>query len=221
MALDASVLEDPMRPEDERDQDEGRDAIAVYEFFEVQPGQTVADLWSSAGYNTHVLSRLMGEDGQVYSLTGFYSEFREGEIAAALRKRVEESELDNVMVVDTFEEIPADSLDVAVAVRNYHDVEWVFEGATRTDTVAAIYRIVRPGGIVGIVEVATDREGWDEETHRLNEQVVIDDFASAGFEFIGSSDVLRNVDDDHSMTGFETGRHTTDRYVLKFRKPEM
>jgi predicted methyltransferase len=30
--------------------------------------------------------------------------------------------------------------------------------------------------------------------------------------------MLRNPDDDHSITGFDEGRHTMDRYLLKFRK---
>ncbi|MDX1748018.1 MAG: hypothetical protein R3324_18960, partial [Halobacteriales archaeon] len=63
------------------------------------------------------------------------------------------------------------------------------------------------------------REGWDEETHRLNEAVVIDDFTSGGFELADRSDLLANPDDDHTASGFEAGRHTTDRYLLKFVKP--
>jgi predicted methyltransferase len=68
------------------------------------------------------------------------------------------------------------------------------------------------------VDVATDRPGWDKETHRLNEQVVIDEFTAHGFALEGSSDMLRNPNDDHSIMGFDEGRHTMDRYLLKFRK---
>ena len=70
-----------------------------------------------------------------------------------------------------------------------------------------------------IVEVATPNEGWDQPVHRLNKQVVIDDFTAGGFELVEESDMLANPDDDYSVDGFEQGRWTTDRYVLKFRKP--
>jgi predicted methyltransferase len=80
--------------------------------------------------------------------------------------------------------------------------------------------MMKPGGVVGIVEAATDREGWDQETHRLNEAVVIEDFTAAGFELVETSGMLRNPADDHSTSGFDEGRHTVDRYLLKFRKPE-
>ena len=44
---------------------------------------------------------------------------------------------------------------------------------------------------------------------------------AAGFEFVGSSDVIGNSADDHNARVFETGLHDkTDRYVLKFRKPK-
>lgn len=35
----------------------------------------------------------------------------------------------------------------------------------------------------------------------------------------GTSDMLANPDDDHSITGFEEGRYKMDRYLLKFEKP--
>ena len=127
--------------------------------------------------------------------------------------------LDNVEIVSDLADVPAGSVDVAVLVRNYHDVGWVFEGTSRVETVQALWNMLKPGGVVGIVEVATDREGWDEETHRLNEAVVIEDFTLGNFELAARSDMLANPDDDHSTTGFEAGRHTMDRYLLKFVKP--
>ena len=46
--------------------------------------------------------------------------------------------------------------------------------------------------------------------------------SAAGFEFVGSSDVIANPADDHKTAVFEQGLHDkTDRYVLKFRKPKL
>ena len=72
VALDHTVLDDTKRPEEEQAQDDSRKAIDVYTFLGVRPGMTVADLWPGGGYNTHLLSRLMGSNGSVYCMMGFY-----------------------------------------------------------------------------------------------------------------------------------------------------
>lgn len=218
--LDESALDDPRRPEAEVAQDDGRKVLEVYEFWGIEPGMTVADVFPGGGYNTHVLSNVVGSEGKVYGVLGFYQSYREGEIGERYRTRVAEDELANVEVVGWLDEVPEGSLDVAVLVRNYHDVEWVMEDweKTRAEVVADLHRVLKPGGVVGIVESATDRSGWDAETHRLNQAVVVEDFTGGGLEFAAESDLLANPEDDHSTSGFEDGRYTTDRYLLKFVK---
>ena len=223
VSLDASVLDDELRSQSEREQDEYRNPIDVYGWLGIQPGMTVGDAYPGTGYNTHLLSRLVGDEGRVVSILEFIEDLTfEGvpePIDVTLRKRVAERGLDNVEIVSGFADVPDASLDAVVIVRNYHDVEWVFEEYSREETVAHLLRCLKPNGVVGVVDVATDRPGWDEETHRLNAAVVIEDFQSGGFELAGTSDMLANPDDDHSKSGFQEGRYKTDRYLLKFRKP--
>ena len=46
------------------------------------------------------------------------------------------------------------------------------------------------------------------------------DFKRAGFVLVGSSDILRNSADDHSLLVFDPKvRGKTDRFILKFKKP--
>lgn len=221
-SLDRVALDDPSRPAAEREQDADRKPIELYEFFGIEPGIAVADVYSSDGYNTHLLSRLVGDGGRVHSVLEFYGDeslfdgmlYKGGTVA----QRITDAGLDNVDLAMTMSEVPAGSVDVAIAVRNYHDVEWMMQDWKRADQIAEFLRIVRPGGTVGIVEVATPSEGWDEVAHRLNKQVVIDDFTGVGFELVDESDMLANPDDDHTVDGFPD-RHKADRYVLKFRKP--
>ncbi len=123
------------------------------------------------------------------------------------------------MLLSRVSDLPSDDVDAMVIVRNYHDVEWVFPDLERAHVLAELYRALVPGGVVGVVEVATHHAGWHEETHRLNETVVVDDFTGAGFTFEARSDLLSVPGDDHSESGFEQGRHTMDRYLLRFRKP--
>ena len=221
--LDREALKDPGRPEDERKQDASRKAIDAYEWLGIEPGMAVADLFCSGGYNTHLLSRVVGEEGKVFAIFEFYSDKEAfgGRLykVDAVTERVKENKLENVDLVMKITDLKPESADVMLAVRNYHDVEWVFDGLKRKPTVEAIYKALKPGGVVGIVEVVTPKEGWDKEAHRLNEKVVIEDFTSGGFTLEGKSDMLANPDDDHSGSGFDKGRHTMDRYLLKFKKP--
>jgi len=222
--IDRSILDDPARPEEERAQDADRKALEVYDWLGIRAGMVVADVFASGGYNTHLLSRVVGERGKVHSVLEFYAdpEAMEGRIYRLddLKKRVQETSLDNVDILIHIGELPQESIDAAVIVRNYHDVEWVFENLKRDEVVANIYRALKPGGVIGVVDVATDGPGWQDEVHRLNESLVIEDFARGGFELVERSDMLSNPEDDHSTSGFEVGRHKMDRYLLKFRKPQ-
>lgn len=223
VSLDRSVLDDETRPEEERLQDPYRKVLEVYEWFGIRPGLVVADVMPGGGYNTHVLSRLMG-DTPVYAILGPLVGFTlDPEVATydvRLNERVETDGLDNVIVANDFDDVPDAALDVAIIIRNYHDLGTTFEERPGRGELEKLYRCVKPGGIVGVVDVATDRPGWDEETHRLNKAVVIEDFEATGFEFVDESDMLANPDDDHATSGFEYGRYKADRYALKFRRPE-
>ena len=57
-------------------------------------------------------------------------------------------------------------------------------------------------------------------THRIDRAVVLRDFAAAGFELAGESDVLRNAGDDRTLGVFDERVHgRTDRFVLRFVRP--
>ena len=211
-SLDRSVLGDPARSSEEKEQDSHRKAVDVYTFLGIEPGITVADLWPGGGYNTHLLSRLMGDDGKVYCMMGFYGSGRYDTLDK-IEERIKEANLSNVQIFSKPSDLPVGSIDVMVSIRNYHDAD-----PPRDQLIAELSAALKPDGVIGIVDVATDRPGWDKETHRLNEQVVIDEFTAHGFALEGSSDLLRNPNDDHSIMGFDEGRHTMDRYLLKFRK---
>ena len=59
--------------------------------------------------------------------------------------------------------------------------------------------------------------------HRISEQALIAEVTAAGFELDASADFLRNPEDtlDWSASPGAAGekRGTSDRFVLKFRKP--
>jgi len=222
--IDSSILADANRLDDERAQDEARKPIELYSWLGIEPGMTVADVWPGGGYNTHLLSLALGDGGKVVTVWQFYAdkEAFNGQLyqMGPFMERAEKIGLSNVEYAEDFPEVADASIDVALAVRNYHDIEFTFPQYKRADVVAEMYRIMKPGGTVGIVEVVTPHEGFHADTHRLNKQVVIEDFTGGGFELVEESDMLANPDDDHTANGFPN-RHMTDRYTLKFRKPSM
>ncbi|MES2135847.1 MAG: hypothetical protein V4502_02140, partial [Pseudomonadota bacterium] len=59
-----------------------------------------------------------------------------------------------------------------------------------------------------------------EKLHRIDPNTVKADFKRAGFVLVGSSDILRNPADGHSLLVFDPKiRGKTDRFIFKFKKP--
>ena len=122
-----------------------------------------------------------------------------------------------MVVIKTVEDLPADSLDVVLTVRNYHDIsEERLQG-----WLAGIHRALKPGGVFAVVDVRTKPgdEGRATELHRIAEDTVVAEVTAAGFELEGRSDLLANANDTYGSSEFGN-REATDRMVLKFRKPE-
>ncbi len=205
LAQGQSALDDPLRTDADRERDAGSKPLELYEFFGVEPDMTVVDLMPGGGYNTHVLS-LIVEHGQVLA-----GPDRRGSTA----ERVEAAGLSNVVVFTDFAEVTPGSVDVMITVRNIHDLE----NRGNTGPIYASYlAALKPGGIFGVVDARTPKEGFDDSTHRINEQHVVDALTAAGFELVERSEMYANPDDDFDQS-FRGSRWTIDRFALKFRRP--
>ncbi|MDG2377192.1 MAG: hypothetical protein P8M18_12680, partial [Woeseiaceae bacterium] len=109
--------------------------------------------------------------------------------------------------------------DVAVSALNVHDV-YFFEGPEGAAQFAtAVYNVLRPGGVFGLIEHVGNADGDNEALHRLPRALTIEIVAAAGFELEEDSDILANPDDDGTLSVFDDSvRGNTDRFLLKFRK---
>ena len=57
--------------------------------------------------------------------------------------------------------------------------------------------------------------------HRIDPDIVVSELTEAGFVLDGTSDLLRNTTDDLSLNMADPSiRGRTDRFVMRFRKPE-
>jgi predicted methyltransferase len=202
-------LADPRRTDDDRARDPNSKPLEVYAFFGIEPGMTVVDLMPGGGYNTHILSNMMGDSGMLYA-----GPDRRG----GLTGRIESAGLDNVTVISGIGDIPEGTVDVILTVRNVHDLELNMD----TGPVYAAYlAALKPGGIFGVVDARTPNEGADDSTHRINQDYVIEHVTAAGFELVDTSEMLANPNDDYTKWEGQGERTQVDRMVLKFRKPGM
>src|SRR5687767_72915 len=63
----AAIVNAENRMEADRTNDKRRQPEKLLAFYDVRPGMRVLDMGASAGYNTELLSRVVGEDGLVYA----------------------------------------------------------------------------------------------------------------------------------------------------------
>ncbi|MBX9883226.1 MAG: methyltransferase [Sphingomonas sp.] len=227
-AITAAVAA-PDRPATQTALDEGRKPAQVLAFLGLKPGMTAADIMAGAGYYSEIMASVVGPKGMVsaFEPEQFMNDPRAQKPWAELKARRA-----NVALIpypfDKFSAAPA-SLDFTLLHLTYHDLYW--ESAQykvpRTDPaafLAALYKAMKPGGIVGVVDhVAApgDTRATVDKLHRIDPEVVKADFKAAGFVLEGESDLLRVPGDDHSKLVFDPSvRGKTDRFVFRFRKPK-
>ena len=218
----AAMLEN--RPEEDRARDAGRKPAEVLAILGVEPGMDAIDLIAAGGWYTEVLSIAVGPEGSVTGQNpAWMHAFRDGEITAGLPARID-ARLSNATTLDnewTDLAMMEPQYDVALSALNIHDVYYI-EGREGADQFAtAVYNVLRPGGVFGVIEHVGNPDGDNEALHRLDRALAIEILTGAGFVLEEDSDLLANPDDDHTQGVFSEGlRGNTDRFLLKLRKPE-
>ena len=132
---------------------------------------------------------------------------------------------------------PDGSVDMVLTFRNTHN--WIRDGGEK-EAYAAFFEVLRPGGVLGVVQHRAKDGADPEETARqgyVPEAYVVSVAEAAGFELVATSDINRNEKDDHDHPagvwtlppGFRLGEKDrakyveigeSDRMTLKFRKPD-
>ena len=166
----------------------------------IQAGTVVADVGSGDGYFTFHLARRVGAQGRVCAVDIDQD---------ALNKLRRQAEKEGLMQIETIRSekddprLPAESVDIVLVVNAYHEMR------DYDAMLAGLYRALRPGGLLGIIE-AEDEPGKPRETyydrHRLPEELVREDAERAGFRF------LRNE------PGFTRPSRNKEFYFLIFEK---
>ena len=225
--LYAAAVAAPGRSDADRARDAGRKPDQVLAFFGIRPGMHVLDLFSGGGYYSEILAHVVGDEGRVVAQT---NEAYLGFVGDEFTRRYADNRLPNVeilMAENNELELDTGSFDAVMMVLSYHDLYYAapdqgWPQIDRAKLLAELRKGPKPGGLLCIVDHYA-AAGAPPETggtlHRIDPAVVISDLEQAGFELEAQSDLLRNLDDDHSSNVFDASiRGKTDRFVLRFRK---
>ncbi|HZF22775.1 MAG TPA: hypothetical protein VE030_04825 [Burkholderiales bacterium] len=225
-ALANAVVTAADRSPEDRALDAGRKPVELLAFLGVRPGWRIADLGAGGGYTTELLQRAVGSEGVVYGQNSkkLLDMFLEKPWSARLAKPA----MNGVVRLDRdFDDPFPDGLrplDAVTMVLFYHDTVWL--GVNRAAMNKAVFAALKPGGVFVIVDhSARPGDGIDvaDTFHRIEENVVKSEVQAAGFVLDGQADFLRNKDDtrdwNDSPRAAGERRGTSDRFVLRFRKP--
>jgi predicted methyltransferase len=224
----AAALASPDRRPDNVKLDEGRKPAQVLQFLGLRPGMKVLDLFGANGYWAEIMVPAIGPKGHdtVWQPTQFFGDKGKAYFDGFMAKHPNVS-----LVTSPFEapNLPKNYADFVILNNNYHDNYWVSDRfkIPKMDPNAflkAVYAAMKPGAVIGVIDhVAApnnDTRATVDKYHRIDPNVIKADFKRAGFVLVGSSDLLRNPADDHSLevSDPKIAGHT-DRAIFKFKKP--
>lgn len=244
LALD-QILAGNQRTAENRSRDEFRHPKETLLFFGLRPETRVVEIWPDpAGWYTEIIAPLVREKGKYHAAVldaapGNANQTKR--VADFRRKLAARPDLyDRVEVVtlpaDGGDIAPPESADMVLTFRNMHN--WMARG-TAAQAFAAMYRVLKPGGALGVVEHrgnAAEPQDPRAKSGYVNEQFAIDLIQAQGFRLVAKSEVNANPRDTKD---YEQGVWTlppvyrlgdkdrekyaaigeSDRFTLKFVKP--
>ena len=246
MSLQEAVDAPSRRPQN-RGRDMHRSPRETLEFFGIEPSMTVVEVWPGGGWYTEILAPYLAAEGTFYA-AHFPAEADSDYFRTALRNYHDmlntSNVYANVQVTEFDPQSPQDlapegSADMVLTFRNLHN--WYMsdseEGLDRA--MQAFFDALRPGGVLGVVDhrLPEDRDDEDaNESGYIKQSWVVAAAERAGFELEDESDINANADDtaDHeggvwalppTLRGGDEENSLvnigeSDRFTLKFRKPE-
>ena len=201
----ADAVANPRRA-DAMEADRFRNPAETLEFFQVGPGQRVAEIWP--GYYTPILAPYLADNDGTYVAVLYPEGLTDGldARAAAFREQYSDAdtfgtleygsflggEINGTVVEPIINGVADNSVDRVISRRNIHS--WMGRDMA-DDAFAESYRILKPGGMMGVVAhrlPETRTQDPKASTGYVQESYIKALAEDAGFEFAGSSEVNAN-----------------------------
>ncbi|GAC1669955.1 MAG: class I SAM-dependent methyltransferase [Steroidobacteraceae bacterium] len=223
----AAAVADSSRPDADKQRDAERKPAETLAFTGVKTGIKVAELLPGSGYFTRIFSKAVGGSGHVYALVPAPlpdAPADTPDFAARVKAIAADPKYANVtVVVEPFSQLAVPApVDLVWTSQNYHDLH-NFPGLDAGVFNKMVFADLKSGGTYLVLDHAAEAGtgGRDTKTlHRIDPETVKDEVLAAGFVFVGSSNLLAQPGDSHSMKVFDAAvRGKTDQFILKFRKP--
>jgi predicted methyltransferase len=231
------VIAGPQRTPAFEARDRYRHPLQVLRFFGLKPDMSVVEIWPAGGWWTEILAPYLRSRGKYYA--AIQPPFRD----AALHEKLAAAPqyYDRVTVTkagppDHWRIAPPGSADLVLTFRNVHN--WL-AGGYAEKMFAAMYRALKPGGVLGLVEhraaPGTTRADWVKSGY-VSQDFVIQLARKEGFRLVAKSEINANPRDTKNYPKgvwtlpptLELGAKDraqylaigeSDRMTLKFVKP--
>lgn len=227
------------RAEANKARDKYRHPVETLTFFGVKPDAKVIELLPSGNaWYTEILAPFLKDQGQltIINVAGNPEDKGQKEKFSADPARYEKLKVQELVPPNFNFGEPA-SADFFLTFRNVHNFAMHDD---QTKLFAEIFKVLKPGGVLGIEDHRAAKGKTFEEVKKsgyLPEEFVIAEAEKAGFRFVGRSNINSNPKDtkDYSkgvwslpptLEGGDTDRAKyleigeSDRFTLRFIKPK-
>ena len=201
-----TIINSGHRAESNRARDQYRHPEQTLQFFGIQPTMSVIEIWPGKGWYTEILAPWLKQGGGEFIAAGFPQD-----VGPLWRQEMQQEYQDWLSVSpDHYNEVnvielgppdlwtlgPDESVDAVLTFRNVHN--WV-KGGYDKEMFHAMYQVLKPGGILGLVDHRA-KKGSDLETMNrsgyLTEALIIKLAEQAGFRLKKKSELNANPLDD-------------------------
>lgn len=192
-----------------------RHPYETLEFFRVEPGTTVVEFLPGEGWYSKILLPYLGQQGRLIAVDYPVSmwpnfpfgnqEFIEKRRAWPQQWTADARGWGGGAAVEAYalDSLPANlngQVDTVLMIRALHGMaRFESKGQYLSQAMATTYKILKPGGLVGIVQHAASEsadDAWADGTNGyLKPSYVKKIMADAGFELVAESDINRNPKD--------------------------
>lgn len=215
--------------------DKYRHPAQTLAFFGVTGDQTILEFMPAGGWYTEILAPLIKAGGGTY-----YAASAPGGVYEATRKKLasDPAVYGDVKLLSfpPGDAVPAGSVDTVLTFRNIHNMVM---GGTAEETFKTFYRLLKPGGVLGVVDhrLPEDRDSALQKKIGYLKVSTVEKLAEqAGFVLDGSSQINANPKDTanwpkgvwtlpptYALGDKDHAKYAaigeSDRMTLRFRKP--